>query len=69
MKKQAPGFMKSPLPTPEPSRYPCEMGITKIARAVRDMKVERKTQMMANAVYRGDMMADMNEKISDSRLR
>lgn len=69
MKKQYPGYQPSPLPQPQPREASCEMGITKIVKAAKDMRVERKTQMMANAMYRGEMMADIEKKISDRRLR
>lgn len=41
----------------------CEMGITKIARQVKEMKKQEKIGMMRDAFYQADMMSEVNKSI------
>ena len=40
-----------------------EMGITRIARQVKEMKKQEKIGMMRDAFYQADMMSEVNKSI------
>ena len=50
----------------DPSK--CEMGITKIARAVKEMKKQEKVGMMRDAFYEAEMMSEAKEMIMEMKL-
>jgi len=50
----------------DPSK--CEMGITKIARQVKELKKLEKVGMMRDAFYQAEMMAEAKETMMEMKL-